>query len=188
MAVVSLMTATALGETAAQGSADYIAAAILLALLTDAMSLAMGLLRLGFVANFLSHPVISGFITASGVLIALSQIEHLLGVEVGGKTLPDVLAGLWPSLSAINPATLVIGLGTLGLLVWARSGLKPVLLARGLPPRLADELGKAGPVTAVVLSTLVVWGPDLSAQGVRTVGVVPSGLPSLGLPDLPPEL
>src|SRR5690606_24824461 len=70
VAVVSLMTASAIGEIAAQGTPAYLAAAMLLALLSGAMLIAMGLFKLGFVANFLSHPVISGFITASGLLIA----------------------------------------------------------------------------------------------------------------------
>lgn len=75
VAVVSLMTASAIGEIAAQGTPAYLAAAMLLAFLSGAMLIAMGLFRLGFVANFLSHPVISGFITASGLLIAVEPAQ-----------------------------------------------------------------------------------------------------------------
>jgi SulP family sulfate permease len=81
VAVVSLMTAAAVSEVAEPGSAEYVGAAIALAALSGAMLLALGLARLGFLANLLSHPVISGFITASAVLIAFSQARHLLGVE-----------------------------------------------------------------------------------------------------------
>ncbi|MFT7181287.1 MAG: SulP family sulfate permease, partial [Planctomycetota bacterium] len=79
VAVVSLMTAAAVGELAVQGTPEYYGAAIALALLSGLMLTAMGLLKLGFLANFLSHPVISGFITASGIIIATSQLKHILG-------------------------------------------------------------------------------------------------------------
>ena len=89
VAVVSLMTASAVGEIAAQGTADYLTAAVVLAFLSGVMLIAMGLFRLGFLANFLSHPVISGFITASGLLIAASQLKHILGIPVSGATLVE---------------------------------------------------------------------------------------------------
>ena len=88
VAVVSLMTAAALAPVAPQGSPAYAAAAIALALLSGAVLLAMAALRLGFLANMLSHPVISGFISASGLLIAAGQAKHLLGIRAGGETLP----------------------------------------------------------------------------------------------------
>lgn len=95
VAVVSLLTATALAGVAPQGTPEYIAAAAALALLSGAMLLVLGLLRLGFVANLLSHPVIAGFISASGVLIAASQMKHILGIPAGGHTLPEILTSLW---------------------------------------------------------------------------------------------
>ena len=88
VAVVSLLTATAVGEVAQAGTAGYAVAALTLALLSGAMLLALGLFRLGFIANFLSHPVIAGFITASGILIATSQLKHILGVGAGGTRCP----------------------------------------------------------------------------------------------------
>jgi SulP family sulfate permease len=89
------MTASAIGEVAAQGSAGYLEAAIVLALISGVMLLVMGLLRLGFLANFLSHPVISGFITASGILIAASQLKYVLGVKIGGETFYEIISELW---------------------------------------------------------------------------------------------
>ena len=80
VAVVSLMTAAAVGQVADQGTVGYAIAALTLAVMSGAILLAMGLLKLGFLANFLSHPVIAGFITASGILIAVSQLKHILGV------------------------------------------------------------------------------------------------------------
>jgi SulP family sulfate permease len=79
---------------AEQGTAGYAVAALTLAVLSGGILLAMGLLKLGFLANFLSHPVIAGFITASGILIAASQFKHILGIEAHGHTLPEILYSL----------------------------------------------------------------------------------------------
>ncbi|MGX0904861.1 SulP family sulfate permease [Roseovarius sp. MBR-79] len=188
VAVVSLMTAAAIGQVAEAGSMGYAAAALTLALLSGAMLLALGLLRLGFIANFLSHPVIAGFITASGLLIATSQLRHILGVPAGGHTLIGMLAGLGAQLGAVNGPTLVIGVLATGFLFWVRKGLRPLLLRAGLAPRLADLLARTGPVAALAVSTLVVWLFGLDRQGVAIVGAVPQGLPPLTLPDLSPDL
>jgi sulfate permease, SulP family len=98
VAVVSLMTAAAVGNLALQGTAEYAAAAIVLAFLSGLMLVLMGVFRLGFIANFLSHPVIAGFITASGILIAASQISHILGIKGGGHTLLELAQSLWTHL------------------------------------------------------------------------------------------
>ena len=95
VAVASLMTAAAAGAIAAQGTPEYLGAAVALALISGLLLLAMGVLRLGFLANFLSHPVISGFITASGIQIAASQLAPVLGIDAGGHNLLDLLITLW---------------------------------------------------------------------------------------------
>jgi sulfate permease, SulP family len=105
VAVVSLMTAAAVGNLALQGTAEYAAAAIVLAFLSGLMLVLMGVFRLGFIANFLSHPVIAGFITASGILIAASQLRHILGIPGGGHTLIEIGESLWANLAATNPIT-----------------------------------------------------------------------------------
>jgi SulP family sulfate permease len=182
VAVVSLMTAAAVGEIAAQGSQTYLIAATLLALISGVMLVAMGLFRLGFVANFLSHPVISGFITASGLLIAAGQVRHLLGVPSGGHTLPEVVTSLVQNLHATNLSTLVIGAGVLAFLYFVRLKLKSVFLGLGMKPRLADIATKAGPVLAVAATILAVAALDLGEAGVSLVGVIPQGLPLPALP------
>ncbi|MWB76686.1 sulfate permease [Pseudooceanicola sp. 216_PA32_1] len=188
VAVVSLMTAAAAGNIAAQGSMGYIAAAIALAFISGLILLAMGVFRLGFLANFLSHPVIAGFITASGILIAASQLKHVLGIPGGGHTLPELLDSLARGIGQTNPITLVIGVTAIGFLFWVRKGLKPLLLARGMRPRLADILAKAGPVAAVAVSTFSVWALGLHDRGVAIVGEVPQGLPPFALPAFDPGL
>ena len=94
VAVVSLMTAAAIGEHAAVGTASYWTVAITLAFLSGAMLLLMGIMRLGFLANFLSHPVISGFISASGLLIAASQLKTLMGVKAEGHNFIELVHAL----------------------------------------------------------------------------------------------
>jgi len=185
VAVISLMTAAAVGEVAEQGTAGYAVAALALAGLSGAILLAMGLLRLGFLANFLSHPVIAGFITASGILIAASQLKHILGVDVQGHTLIDIAAGLLGSLGGANLVTLAIGATATAFLFWVRKGLKPLLGRLGVPALLADILTKAGPVGAVVATTALVAGTGLDDAGVQIVGAVPQSLPPFTLPVAP---
>ena len=188
VAVVSLLTASAVGQVAEQGTAGYAVAALMLAFLSGGFLMLMGIFRLGFVANFLSHPVIAGFITASGILIAASQLKHILGVEAHGHTLPEILGSIVAHLPDINWITLGIGLLATGFLFWVRKRLKPTLRAIGMPPLLADILTKAGPVAAVVATTLAVWGFGLDGQGVKIVGEVPQSLPPLTLPGFSPDL
>ncbi|PWK56445.1 SulP family sulfate permease [Silicimonas algicola] len=188
VAVVSLMTAAALGQIAEQGTMGYAAAALTLAFLSGAMLLAMGLFRLGFVANFLSHPVIAGFITASGILIAASQLKHILGVAAEGHTLPIMLGSLFEHLGETNPITLVIGIAATAFLFWVRKGLKPMLRNMGVGPKAADFVTKAGPVAAVFVTTFAVWALGLEERGVRIVGEVPQSLPPLTLPPMSLDL
>ncbi|WP_173932646.1 sulfate permease [Chelativorans sp. Marseille-P2723] len=188
VAVVSLMTASAIGEIAAEGTPDYLGAAIVLALLSGGMLVVMGIFRLGFLANFLSHPVISGFITASGLLIAAGQVRHILGVPGGGSTLPEILSSLFGQVTAINPATLSIGTGVLIFLFFARKSLKSMLIAAGLPARLADMIAKAAPIVAVAATIGLAAGLNLGTHGVVLVGEIPQGLPSFGMPSFSLDL
>ncbi|WP_421858813.1 SulP family inorganic anion transporter [Oricola sp.] len=188
VAVVSLMTATAVGSIAQQGSAEYITAAITLAFLSGLFLLALGFLRLGFLANFLSHPVIAGFITASGILIATGQIKHLLGIQASGHTLPELVLHLFENMGDTNFATLAIGVSATAALFWIRNGLKPLLVSLGFDARLANVISKSGPVMVVAATTLIVWAFALDDQGVRTVGAVPQGLPPLTAPSFSADL
>jgi SulP family sulfate permease len=184
VAVASLMTAAAIAPLAAQGSPEYLGAAIALALVSGLMLIAMGLLRLGFLANFLSHPVVSGFITASGLQIAAGQLAPVLGIQVEGETFVEIVKPLVRNLGETVPATAAIGLASLAFLFWARRGLKPLLLRAGLGKKTAGTLAKIGPAVALVASTLAVWGLGLDQHGVKVVGDVPKGLPRLSLPPL----
>jgi SulP family sulfate permease len=134
VAVVSLMTAAAIGNLPSpdrpncswRQSRSPSCRALFLILL--------GVFRLGFLANFLSHPVIAGFITASGILIAMSQLRHVLGISGGGANLPEQIGSLIENLGEINWVTLVIGVSATAFLFWVRKGLMPLLLSTGMNP------------------------------------------------------
>lgn len=184
VAVVSLMTATAVGRIAEPGTVGYMEAAMLLALMSGLFLLVMGLLRMGFLANFLSHPVIAGFISASGLIIAFSQLRHLLGVEGGGHTLFGTAAALLGQLAGVNIPTLLTGVGTLAFLFWVRSGLKPLLRRAGLSASAAAMASRTGPIIGVIATSVLAWWLELGERGVALVGEVPAGLPPLTLPPL----
>lgn len=185
VAVVSLLTAATISRVAEPGTEGYLGAAVALALLSGLMLLTMGLLRLGFLANLLSHPVISGFITASGILIAVSQLKHILGIDAHGHTLVAMVSSLAQGLERTHSWTLLLGTGATVFLFWVRTQLKPLLRNRvGLPPFAADMLAKAGPVAAVVVTSGAVALFGLDAQGVSVVGDIPQGLPPLTMPPL----
>ena len=189
VAVVSLMTAAAIGHLAEPGSPELLVAAITLALLSGVFLILLGVFRLGFLANFLSHPVIAGFITATGILIAASQLRHILGIQAGGDNLPELVVSLIENLGQINWTTFAIGASATAFLFWVRKGLKPLLLSTGMNPKLAGVLAKAGPVAAVVVSTFAVWVFNLGeSAGVRVVGDVPQGLPPLTMPSFSLDL
>jgi len=180
VAVVALMTAAAAGSVAAMGEPGYHLAALWIALLSGAMMLAMGVLRLGFLANFLSHPVISGFITAAAILIGLSQVQHLLGIRTSGKTLPEVLPAILSNLGGIRPTTAILSVLVLAFLFWARKGLGPLLRRWRVPG--AAILSRGALFLAVLASTLAVWALDLNGAGVAILGEIPRGLPAFSLP------
>lgn len=185
VAVASLMTASALTPLAAPGSESYLMLAVLMALMSGLILFIAGLLRLGFLAYFLSHPVISGFISGSAILIAVGQLKYLLGISLPSGSIIATVQGLAHQISAINTTTAVIGIAALLFLFFARSALAPLLKAAGLPSKLAELLTKLAPMAVVIMSTAIVasTGLDQSAQ-VAIVGQVPSGLPSIGLPQI----
>ncbi len=182
VAVVSLMTAAAIGTHAAPGSAQYWAVAITLAFMSGAMLLLMGVLRLGFLANFLSHPVIAGFISASGLLIAASQLKTIFGINAHGENFVTLMLDLLHQLPAIHGLSLAVGGSVLLFLLWVRQGLTPLLQRMGMTAHSADMLAKAGPVLAIALSTALAWVFQWQNQGLKIVGEVPGGLPPFTMP------
>ncbi len=184
VAVVSLMTAMAVAKVAEVGTPEYMGAAIALAALSGLMLLLMGFLRFGFLANFLSHPVVSGFITASAFIIALGQVRHLLGVDAHGDNLPTLLTSLAKHLGDTHGITLVTGVLAIAFLAWARHRLKSMLITAGLREQSAGILAKAGPVVLILAAVAASYLFNFQNRGVALVGSVPSGLPSLAMPPM----
>lgn len=169
VAMVSLLVATAVGRIAPAGSGGYLVAAIGLAAMVGVVQLAMGVLRLGFLVRLLSHPVISGFTSAAALIIGFSQLKSLLGVPLGrSHHVHTVVTEAVRRASEINVATVAVG----AVAIVALSGLK----------RWRPKF--PGALLVVVIATAAVWAFGLEAAGVRVVGEVPAGLPSLTMPAL----
>lgn len=167
VAMDSLLTASGVGALAVSGTDTYLALAVLLAGMVGVIQLGFGLARLGVLVRLLSHPVISGFTSAAAILIAFSQLKHLLGAPIPRSAqLHTQLADVFAHASEVHLPTLAIGVSAIAILV----GLKRY--AKRVP----------GALVVVVLGTVVTWALDLSAAGVSTVGEVPAGLPSLSWP------
>jgi SulP family sulfate permease len=175
VAIIALMTAGVLSPLFAPGSDEYISGAIVLAAMSGLMLVLMGCLRLGFLANFLSHPVISGFITASAIVIVASQVKHLLGIPASGNNLLDLVVSLLPNLDEANLLSVLTGFGVLVFLLLARRFLSGVM-------------GKIAPIAAVAVTIFLTWWLGLDERGLAVVGEIPSGLPALSLPPMDPGL
>lgn len=188
VAVASLMTASALASVAAQGTADYLSAAVVLAGLSGLILLISGVFRLGFMASFLSHSVVSAFISASAIVIALTQIRHITGAQFDDESLFGMFKALTSSGVEVNISTTVIGLSVLTYLWLIRSRGKSLLVYLGVSDKTASLVVKSAPVLAVILTITVTALYSLDASGVAIVGKIPEGLPSLGLPTISIEL
>lgn len=169
VAMVSLLTAAGIGAIAEGGTETYLALAILLAFLVGGIQFLLGAFRLGFLVNFLSHPVISGFTSAAALIIGLSQLKHLLGIDLArSHHVHEIIIQAAENIGSIHWITLGIGLG----------GIVLILIAKRINKSIP------GPLLAVIFGILLVFGFGLTSTGVKIVGSVPDGLPSFAFPDL----
>lgn len=181
VAVASLMTASSLANVAEQGTASYLTGAITLALLSGIILLGMGMMKLGKITNLLSHPVISGFISASGIIIALSQLKHIMGISAHGDNIVSQIISMSESITEINLYTLAVGLSVILFLLLAKRYAKSFFMALKLPETYAAPLAKTAPIMGVLVSIIVVYLFDLQSHGVAITGSIPAGLPQFGL-------
>ncbi|MEM9653595.1 MAG: solute carrier family 26 protein [Actinomycetota bacterium] len=173
VAIVSLLTATALAPLAEEGTASYLAAAALLALLVGAVHLVLGLVRVGYLVNLLSHSVLVGFTAAAAIIIGFSQVKHLLGIAVDRTDhFHETVAEVVGNLGNANGPTVLVGALALGVLVALRRSA----------PRLPAAL------LVVIGSIIAVEALDLEARGVRLVGEIPDSLPGFAIPELQASL
>ncbi len=182
VAVTSLMTLAAVAPIAAQGTPEYAGAAMALAFLTGLILIVLGFLKLGFLSNFMSFPVMSGLGTAVGIQIATGQLTPVLGISSAGGTFLSQIISLVKNFGQINIYTAAIGIPVVIFLLLVRKNLANLLTRAGMKKGLADILAKMGPVIAIVITILIVSGLELEKHGVKIVGAVPSGLPGLALP------
>jgi len=169
VAIVSLLTLAGVGAIAEPGSAEYVALAATLMLMVGVLQAGLGFLRAGFVVNFLSHAVISGFTSAAALVIGLSQLKHLVGIDLPREQNVFVLLGhAAREIGATHGATLAIGLASIAAL----------LIGKRLSKRFPT------PLLVVILASVLVWATGLHERGVAIVGEVPAGLPPFALPDL----
>jgi sulfate permease, SulP family len=167
VAIVALLTASAVAPLASGDPATYVALAGVLALMVGAIQLLLGVLRLGSVVDLLSHAVISGFTSAAALVIAASQFRSLTGIDAeGGETFVEELSSLAGAIGTLHPVTLAVGLGSVAALVVFRRRL----------PRIP------GPLVVVTLVTALAFAVGLDDRGVAVLGEVPAGLPAPALP------
>ena len=183
VAIASLMVSTTVSQVAEPNSTAYLNAAVNLSFLVGLILIFLRSLRIGSIVNFISHSVVSGFTSAAAVLIAISQLQHIFGLEVPRSLRPDqsidfILAHLTDS----NGYTLLLAALSLLILWFSRSRLCCWLERAHIPDCIVKPVCKAGPMFAVLFGSLIVWlfSLDLEAQ-VNTVGMIPQGLPSLQL-------
>ena len=178
VAITAIMTYAVLSPISPPGSSEYIMLAAILSLLSGFMLLAGGALRLGFLSQLLSRPVISGFISGSAILIIISQMRHLLGVSTHATSNSQLIAELLGKVHASHQPTLIIGAVALLVLIFARNGLAGVLERVGARKELATFVVRLMPLLVVLMSTLLVVVFNLDHRyGVAAVGTVPAGLP-----------
>jgi len=169
VAIVSLLTASALSPLYEQGTAGYISAAALLAIMVGLVHLMLGLGRLGFIVNFLSHSVLVGFTAAAAIIIGFSQVKHILGVSIDRNDhFYETVIDVSKALGDIHGVTLALGAGSIAALL----GIKRIA------PRIP------GALVVVIATTAIAAGANLADDGVSTVGSIPDSLPAFGLPEI----
>ena len=184
VAMVSLLVATGVGRLAQPNTPEYLILALALALLVGIIQTMMGLVRLGFLVNFLSHAVISGFASAAALVIGVSQLKHLLGIKIPRtESFFELLYAIAQQLSATNLVTLGIGLSGITILFYFNQRLGRLLRRQEVASSLIVPITRSGPLLIVLGSTLLVWGLGLAQTAdVKIVGEIPAGLPPVTLP------
>ncbi|MFN2374726.1 MAG: SulP family inorganic anion transporter [Cyclonatronaceae bacterium] len=167
VAMVSLLVVAGVGELADVGSDRFIQLAIMTALGVGIFQLLMGVFRMGFMVNFLSHPVLSGFTSAAALIIGASQLRNLLGLDLpGSKQVHEILIAALQRITEIDPATAIIGIGSIAAIMLIKKWKKTFPSA----------------LVVVVIGTLATVLFNLHTHGVAIVGDVPKGLPSFMSP------
>jgi len=168
VAMDSLLVAAGLGALAITGIENYIAMAIFLAFLVGAIQLLLGLFKMGFLVNFLSKPVISGFTSAAAIIIIFSQLKHLLGAPIQDSNhFHQLVINIFQNIKATNVYDLTIGI----------IAILAIILLKKWNRKIPSIL------LVVVLGILLVYFLKLEDYGVKIAGLIPTGLPSFSVPE-----
>ncbi|MGB6318528.1 MAG: SulP family inorganic anion transporter [Litorimonas sp.] len=178
-AVISLMTANTISELPEE---LRVIGAAALAVIVGVMLIGAGLLKAGFLMNFVSRPVVSAYITGAAFLIIISQLQHILGVDGGGRTAFAMLGNLREQLSGIGILTLGVGIAALVSFYLARNSVAYQLVKAGLSSNMARMASRMAPIVIIAIFILISWLLSLEDRGLAVVGFVPGGLPPLSLP------
>ena len=180
-ALISIMIASSVGALAPANDMEYLKYAVNIAFLVGAFLLLMRLLRLGSMTNFISLPVISGFTSASAIIILTSQLKHMLGISVpAGLSFGETLLVLFEQIDFINYTTLMIGLGACIGLWYFKNFFPHHIKILSLNPLFEQALAKAGPMFIVLISAYIVFIAQLNdVNQVSVVGAIPEGFPTL---------
>jgi SulP family sulfate permease len=165
VAMVALLIASGVSPLAT-GMEHYIALAIMLAFMVGLIQFSMGVFRLGFIVNFLAHPVISGFTSAAAIIIAVSQIKHIFGLDVARGKVHETLYAVFGQIGQVNIATLIISISSIVILIAVKK------YAKRIP----------GPLIIVLLGISAVYFLGLHEKGVAIIKEVPAGLPEFAFP------
>ncbi len=181
-AMISLLTAVAI---ASMPEEIRVVSAAALAVMTGSLLLVFGFLRAGFIMNFVSRPVVSAYVTGSAILIIMSQVKHVLGVQGSGSTAFALARSTFSHMKDANQMALLIGLGTILFLVVTKRYLAFGFFKMGMKAKHARLLARLAPIIAVVVSIAISSGFDLAnAKNLRVVGEIPEGLPFFSVPTL----
>jgi SulP family sulfate permease len=173
VALDSLVVAIALGALSLSGIGEVIAAAVFLATMVGVLQLTMGLLQMGVLANYLSRPVISGFTSAAAIIIGLSQVEHLLGLQIeSSNQIQKMILSVVQNLNETHLITVAVGLSAMSL----------ILITKKYLPKFPSAL------IVSVFGVLLIWSTRWDLHGVEIVGYIPAGLPDVGLLTVSPDL
>ena len=181
VAIISLLTAATVGRVSTETGTSYLIVASVLAAMSGMILIFMGLLKLGFLVNFISRPVQSAFTTASGIIIAAGQLGPLFGFSSSGQSLPAIGLSIWASLDQFNLVTAAVGIVSLLALVGLRMAIPPVLGRAGVRADRIVIVGRAVPLLVVIAAGMAAFAFSLGARGVPLVGHIPSGLPALSI-------
>ncbi|WP_347454921.1 SulP family inorganic anion transporter [Acinetobacter thermotolerans] len=180
VAIISMMTFATLNPLFEVGSPVYIEAATLLALMVGIISLLLGLCRFGFLIQLISHPVINSFIIASALLIAIGQFKFLVNVPLKANNLQEFFLSILEYIHLMHWPSLVLGLVSIALLVY----LPKILKSQAVQSRVGstDYVVRSVPLILVALGIIAAVYLNLQAEGIKTVGAIPSGFPPLSFP------